>query len=254
MNITISDKKKKDLFISIFHLLKCSTTEINATFKSDELHIQGMDQTHICLFDLILKKTWFCNYDVIENIELCFNANLFYSIISTKCDDQQLVIKQIVNDTLSIELINKDKKSDYSKFFTLPLIEYDYNEMKIPVTEYDAEISLPSKKVSDIFSQLSNFGDDLNVSCSDSFIDFITRGSSEMRVNIPVDDMSCYSIVEGENVNLTYSLIYINKMCITNKLSSDIEFCLSNEAPMKIKYDLGDESFLLFYIAPKAVE
>ena len=72
-----------------------------------------------------------------------------------------------------------------------------------------------------------------------------------MRVNIPVDDMSSYSVVEGEDINLNYSLIYISKMCITNKLSSDIDFCLSNECPMKIKYDLGDNSSLLFYIATK---
>ena len=40
-------------------------------------------------------------------------------------------------------------------------------------------------------------------------------------------------------------------MCITNKLSNDIEFSLSNECPMKINYNLGDDSLLMFYIAPK---
>jgi hypothetical protein len=75
-----------------------------------------------------------------------------------------------------------------------------------------------------------------------------------MRVNIPVDDMSSYSVVEGEIIDLNYSLLYISKMCITNKLSSDIDFCLSNERPMKIKYDLGDDSSLLFYIAPKLAD
>jgi proliferating cell nuclear antigen len=137
----------------------------------------------------------------------------------------------------------------------MPLVEYEYDEMNIPDTEYDAELSLPSKKVTDMLSQLSNFGDDLNIICSDDFVDFKTKGNSgEMRVNIPVDDMSSYSVVEGEDINLNYSLIYISKMCITNKLSSDIDFCLSNQCPMKIKYDLGDNSSLLFYIAPKLAD
>ena len=43
-------------------------------------------------------------------------------------------------------------------------------------------------------------------------------------------------------------------MCITNKLSSDIEFSLSNDCPMKINYDLGDNSSLTFYIAPKLAD
>jgi len=255
MNITIGDKKKKDLFISIFSLLKNSSSQINTTFNSDHIHIQGMDKSHICLFDLTLTKNWFSQYEVTSPANLCFDATIFHSIISTKSDDQHLVIKQFEDDVLSIELVNGDKKSDYSKFFTMPLIDYEYEEMMIPETDYDAELSLPSKKVSDMLSQLINFGDDLNIKCSDDFVDFKTKGSSgEMRVNIPIDDMSSYSVVEGENINLNYSLQYINKMCITNKLSSDIDFYLSCEYPMKIKYDLGDNSSLLFYIAPKLVD
>jgi hypothetical protein len=32
---------------------------------------------------------------------------------------------------------------------------------------------------------------------------------------------------------------------------NDIDFSLSNNCPMKISYDLGENSFLQFYIAPK---
>jgi proliferating cell nuclear antigen len=255
MNITISDKKKKDLFIYIFQLLKSSATHINATFNSENLHIQGMDKSHVCLFDLTLKNEWFTNYDVNGQTNLCFDSSIFYSMISTKGDDQQLIIKQNSEDSLCIELVNGEKKGDYSKYFTMPLIEYEYDEMNIPETEYEAELSLPAKKVTDMFNNLSNFGDDININCSDEFVDFKTKGTSgEMRVNVPINDMTSYGIVEGENVNLTYSLIYISKMCISNKLSSDIDFCLSNECPMRIKYDLGDDSSLLFYIAPKLAD
>jgi proliferating cell nuclear antigen len=255
MNITVSDKKKKDLFISIFSLLKNSSSQINATFNSKTMRVQGMDKSHVCLFDLTLHNEWFSNYEVNAQTNLCFDSSIFYSMISTKSDDQQLVIQKVEEDTLTIQLVNGDKKSDYSKFFTMPLIEYEYDEMSIPETEYDAELSLPSKKVADMLSQLSNYGDDLNVTCSDDFVDFKTKGNSgEMRVNIPVDDMSSYSVVEGEEINLNYSLIYISKMCITNKLSADIDFSVSSECPMKIRYDLGDNSCLLFYIAPKLVD
>jgi proliferating cell nuclear antigen PCNA len=255
MNITISDKKKKELFISIFNLLKSSSSHINAKFYPDKMHIQGMDKSHICLFDLNLKKDWFSDYTVNEQTDLCFDSSIFYSIISTKGEDQKLVIKKVTEDNLSIELINSEKKSDYSKFFTMPLIDYEYDELNIHENDYDAELSLPSKKVTDMLSQLSNFGDDLNIKCSDDFVEFKTKGTSgEMRVNIPVDDMTSYSVVEGEDIHLNYSLIYISKMCVTNKLSSDIEFNLSSEAPMKIKYDLDEGSSLVFYIATKIAD
>jgi hypothetical protein len=103
-----------------------------------------------------------------------------------------------------------------------------------------------------MFSQLSNFGNDIIIKCSEEEISLTTNGvSGEMRVDIPIDDLSGYSIIEGEEIILTYSLSYINKMCITNKLSNDIEFSLSNNCPMKISYDLGDNSLLQFFMAPK---
>jgi hypothetical protein len=103
-----------------------------------------------------------------------------------------------------------------------------------------------------MFSQLSNFGNDIIINCSEEDISLSTNGvSGEMTVDIPIDDISSYSIVEGEKITLTYSLAYINKMCITNKLSTDVDFSLSNDMPMKIRYDLGDDSSIMFFIAPK---
>jgi len=254
MLIEIKDKKKKDIFISIFHILKNCSSQINATFNLEFCHIQGMDKSHVCLFDLILKDKWFCSFNVSSKINLSFDSNMFYSIISTKSDEQNLIIKKNDDeDFLNIELItNGSKKCDYDKYFTMQLMEYEYEEMNIPQTDYDAELSLPAKKVNDMLSQLSNFGNDLNIICNEEYVDFKTKGTSgEMRVNIPIDDMTSYGIVEGEEVNLAYSLQYISKMCITNKLSTDINFNLSNQCPMKINYDLGDDSLLTFYIAPK---
>ena len=258
MKLLLKDKKKRETFISIFHLLKNASSQINVMLETERCHIQGMDKSHVCLFDLSLTKDWFDSYES-DEAKLCFDSSIFYSMISIKSDEQDLNISTLDNDqdNLKIELVNTShnlskKSSDFNKFFVMPLMEYEYEEMAIPNAEYDAEITLPAKKVTDMLSQLSNFGNDLNIVCGDEYADFKTTGTSgEMRVNIQVDDMTSYSVVEGEILSLTYSLSYISKMCITNKLSSDIEFNLSGEFPMKIKYDLGEESCLLFYIAPK---
>jgi len=255
----ISDKRKKEIFISIFSLLKSSSSQINLTINKTTFHVQGIDKSHVCLFNLILNYEWFDYYEVNKKYELCFDTGTFYSIINTKSEEQGLIfyLEENNTETLSIEFKNNEnsKKIDYNKFFKLPLLDYEYDEMNIPSTEYDAEFTLPSKKVTDMLSQLSNFGDDLNIKCSQDCVDFKASGNSvEMRVNIPTDDITSYAIVEDEEVNLTYSLIYVNKMCITNKLTNDIEFSLSNEAPMKVNYNLGNESSLMFYIAPKLLD
>ena len=258
MRIQISDKKKKDIFVSIFQVLKNCSSLICVMFETELVHIQGMDKSHVCLFDVKLHKNWFTNYDIIDSTKICFDSNVFHSIISTKSENQDLIIK-MNSDDQDVLYVNFEsievKKGDFKKSFKMPLVEYEYEEMNIPVVDYDAEFSLSSKQISDMFSQLNNFGNDIIINCSETSISLTTNGiTGEMRVDIPIDDLSSYSIVEGEDITLTYSLAYINKMCITNKLSTDIEFSLSNECPMKINYNLGDDSSLVFFIAPKMNE
>jgi len=50
----ISDKRKKDIFISIFNLLKCSSSQINLTINKNTFHIQFIYKSHLCLFYLKL--------------------------------------------------------------------------------------------------------------------------------------------------------------------------------------------------------
>ena len=261
MKITITDKKKKDIFISLFNVLKNCSSLINVTFDMELLHIQGMDKSHICLFDVKINKNWFSSYETVALFKICFDSAFFYSIISTKSDNQDLTIYlnntdldilHIVFDSKEGKEGKEGKKGEFKKTFKMNLVEYEYEEMNIPVVDYDAEFSLSSKLISDIFSQLTNFGNDIVIKCSEDDISLTTNGSTgEMNVKVPVDDLNGYSIIEDEEVMLTYSLAYINKMCITNKLSNDVDFSLSNECPMKISYNLGDDSSLVFFIAPK---
>jgi proliferating cell nuclear antigen len=218
-------------------------------------HIQGMDKSHVCLFDLKINKSWFNEYFMDEPNKICFDSNVFHSIISTKSDNQDLIIEldNENNDTLHITFVSPEhKKGDFKKSFKMPLVDFEYEEMNIPNAEYDAEFSLSSKQITDIFNQLGNFGNDIMIKCSEEDISLTTDGIiGEMRVDIPIDDLSSFSIVEGEEIKLSYSLAYMNKMCINNKLSNDIEFSLSNECPMKITYNLGDDSLMVFFIATK---
>jgi len=289
MEFQISDKQKKDVFVSVFQVLKNCSSIISCTFEEELLHIQGMDKSHICLFDVKLNKTWFNSYNISEKKIISFDSNIFHSIISTKSENQSFNFKMDSDneDTLHIDFVtnavkveedknetkeNKGKKEDkknekkvkkvkntndkenkqFKKFFKIPLTENDYNELSIPESEYDAEFTLSSKNIDDIFTQLNLFGNDIIINCSEENIYLTTNGvTGEMRVEIPIDDVSSYSIVEGEEIELTYSLIYLNKMCITNKLTEEVEFSLSNEFPMKILYPLGEDSSISFYMAPK---
>ncbi len=255
MDIHISDKKRKECFISLFQVLSRCSSIITATFEPEFLYIQGMDKSHVCLFQVKIVKKWFSSYDVIEKINLSFDTNNFYSIISIKSDNHDLVIKMDNSNPDTMAILFKPVgsiKGEFKKSFKMPLTDYDYEELNIPTVDYDAEFTLSSKQISDMFNQLGNFGNDIVFKCSEEEIQLTTTGvTGEMKVDIPIEDLSIYSIVEGGELNLTYSLAYMNKMCITNKLSAEIDFSIGCVYPMKIHYNLEEDSFIDFYIATK---
>jgi proliferating cell nuclear antigen len=92
----------------------------------------------------------------------------------------------------------------------------------------------------------------MDIHCSEEKINLISSGTNgEMKVSIPIDDLTEYSISEDDKIDTSYSLSSLSKMCLSNKLSNEIQFSISKEYPMRIKYDLGDDSFIRFFLAPR---
>ena len=56
MKFIISEKNKKDIFVSLFGIIKSNTTNISIVFKDKLLFIQGMDKSHISLFNIHIQK------------------------------------------------------------------------------------------------------------------------------------------------------------------------------------------------------
>ena len=259
MQLKLVDKSKKGQLVTVFQLLKSSTSIINMIFKTDQLYIQGMDKSHVCLFEIQLLSTWFNEYSSTIDEIVCVDSNIFYNILSMNQENHAICFhydSESDTDNFNIDFLNDEQdKSNFNKFFTIPLIDVENVLLEIPEVDYDAEFSIKSKQMCDVVSQLLIFGDVMNIQCSEDNFAICSHGvSGEMMVKIPIDDLSEFSISEGESIDTSYSLNYLSKMCMTTKLSPEIEFSVSTEFPLKIKYDLNHGSQVLFFIAPKMTE
>ena len=259
MRLIISDKLKKDTFVTIFQILKNFTNSIHLVFNNNHLYIQGMDKSHVCLYDIKVNDKWFDKYETNpnDNQVICINSTTIHSVLSISQDHQSLIMHYSGDpEKIHVDFINEQQlKGEFSRFFELPLIECDLQILSIPSVDYDAEFSVNAKKMSEITNQLTLFGETMTIDCCEEKIDISANGDTgKMLINIPIDDLSEFSISEGEKFKLNYSLNYVHKMCITTKLSQEILFCISEEFPMKISYILGlngEDGHVIFFLAPK---
>jgi len=65
--------------------------------------------------------------------------------------------------------------------------------------------------------------------------------------------LTTFSINEGENIKLSYSLNYLHNICLYNKISKNIELKLKDSYPLQAVYTLNDDenAKITFYLAPK---
>jgi proliferating cell nuclear antigen len=225
-------------------------------FEKDRLYIQSMDKSHICLANIEIKSKWFSEYDCTDNIKLSFDSTHFAILMnySLKHNTIELKFENEVNpDKLYVNLLNgKENKDSFDHFFELNLIEVEEDSLGIPDVEYDVDFTIESKKLTELLSELNTIGQDLNIICNQEKLELNASGdSSKLKVNIPIDDLNEFSITEGEELNLSFSLNHLSKMCCSNKLGTTVELSLRDSYPMSLKYNLGDDSKVVFFIAPK---
>ena len=75
MKLAIKDKNKKDLFIALFQNLKNCSQLISVLFENDHIFIQGMDKSHVCLFEVKIMNIWFDSYEITPDKKyyICFS-------------------------------------------------------------------------------------------------------------------------------------------------------------------------------------
>ena len=270
MNVSITNKEKARSFTSVFQHLKLFCEHVNIMFEKTRVYAQGMDSSHISIFELYIPAEWFDEYSHPGegNIVVGVNIALFFRILNTRDDVQEIHMKYDSNggDTLQIDFSSKTKTAAFDKQFELPLIELESDMMEIPATDYQAEFSLDASVFANIVGQLKQFGADLHIKCGEDEIRLISKSqdAGNMSVVVPIDDLSLFAINEGETLHLSFSLSHLVNICAFHKVSGAINIKISENYPLKATYllekmadDEEDETTkarLVVYLAPRMSE
>jgi len=256
MNITINSTGKAEIFGLLFQYIRLFTEHINVTFDKEKMFMQSMDSARVSVFELSLPSTWFDEYEhnSAASITLGIPATMLFKILNTRDKSQNIQIIYNEDDDKLFVNFSSNNTSIFNKRFELPLIDLECELMAIPDTESEAEFSIDSTNFANLINQLKIFGDTIEIHCTEDkiILHSISIEAGKMLVDINIDDLTEYSITEGEVMKLSFSLSMLHNICMYNKLSKDVEIHLIKDFPMKIIYALDDDNaHFTFYLAPK---
>lgn len=251
MLVSINNLKKAEQFVFIFQFLKLFTNSLNIGFNKDRFYVQGMDNSHVSVFEASLNSDWFDVYDVTEDTVIGVNVSLFFKILNIRSDSHKINIIQN-QDNLDVELIS-DLKSEYDKFFNMPLMDLETDHLDIKETDSTLIFSMESKKFKTLIDQFSIFDDDIEFKYSNDELMLISDNNTEgsMKINIKLDDMESCEVEENAEFKCSYNLKIISNMAQFQKLTSDVFLHISPEMPFQLIYNLDDDNYVRFFLAPK---
>lgn len=256
MQVTIRDDNKCDSFVHIFQHLKLFSQNVNLRFDEDKLFVQGMDGSHVSVFELKISSSWFDEYKVTKSEVIGINSNILFKILNTRAMNQIICLK-INDDIFEVDLENgENKKDDFNKYFKVPTIDMDSETLTIPESEYDLNLTMNSKKFKSIIDQLSSFGDSLDITNTNEMIHAKSESPEEGSMNIEIDlnELEGYEFSEDTQINASYSIKYIQNMTQFVKISKNVQIFITNDMPIQISYSIDDsesENYIRFFLAPK---
>jgi DNA polymerase III sliding clamp (beta) subunit (PCNA family) len=281
MELGITNPAKLEQFVHIFQHLKVFTEFINVQFLEEKLYIQGMDSSHVSIFILSMPASWFDLYRLTKGsgrgggVSLGVNTQILAKILSAREKTQSLQWRYLETNEETMFIYFQAAAAttttategggispsppplgapgQFDRHFEMPLVEVETDMLEIPAIEYAAEFSLMSAKFAAVISQLKLFGDSMDIECTEEHIQITAHnpGTGKMCVDIKIDEVSAYAIDEGETLNLSYALSYLNNFCIFHKLAKEVHVSLSDTFPLQLAYDLSEGASMIFYLAPK---
>ena len=135
----------------------------------------------------------------------------------------------------------------------MPLMDLEIEQLDIKETDSSLIFSMESKKFKTLIDQFSNFGEDIEFKYSDDELMLISDNNTEgsMKINIKLDDMESCEVEENANFKCSYNLKIISNMAQFHKLTSDVFLHISPEMPFQLIYNLEDDNYVRFFLAPK---
>ena len=257
MKLEITDLHKADVFVQCFQHMKTFVDNINIVFKEEQLYIQAIDHSMILIMEFSLPSEWFESYSLSESITVGINCSLLSKVLSIRDKTQKISWTTEENpDKLNIAFHAENSKLVFDKGFELPLIDFDTELLAIPPIDYPAEFTLPTVIFANMIHQLKQFGDTLNIECTEEYINMVSDSVEygTMNTHMPIEDLEEYAINEGQTVKSGYGLKYLGNVCLYQKVAKSIFVGVSDSFPMKIQFLMENDAQMTFYLAPKVVD
>jgi len=243
MKLTLAEPKYLKDSISIISEL---VNEANFKITPNGLELVAMDPANVAMVVFKLLSSAFAEYSLKQSISIGINLSNF----------KQVLRRAKPTDVMTIEMEDGRLKIQFkgtsTRTFSLPIIESEEREQKVPELELPAVIKTTSTVLNEAIEDVDIVADSVSFSAEKGLFSISAEGDlSKAKIDIKSGDGTTITVDSSEAIKSKYSIEYLKKMINGSKLSEEVTINFNKDYPLKLDYKVTDKLMLSFILAPR---
>lgn len=234
--------------------LKDSITVISdlvneARFKitKNAVELIAMDPANVAMVIFKLLSSCFSEYDVKDDTEIAINLNNLKQILKRAKPTDKIAIELDKENKLLIQL-----QSNLLRTFSLPILELEEREQKVPELEFPVKIKMSSAVLNESIEDVGIVAESVSFIADAGKFSVNAAGDlSKAHIEINDDNETQICSQLDSTIKSKYSIEYLKKMVNSSKLSKEVELFFNQDYPLKLEYKVTDKMLLSFILAPR---
>jgi len=222
-------------------------TEARFKITKDGLELVAMDPANVAMVVFKLLSSCFTEYEVEKEQEIAINLANF----------KQILRRVGASDILTLELGSESKltiqlKGSTTRTFSMPLIELDEKEQKVPNLSFPIAITTRSTVLNDAIADADIVAESVTLAVEPDKLTISAEGDlSKAHIEILNGDETKIKSESTAKIKSKYSIEYLKKMINASKLSDEVNIFFNQDYPLKLEYKVMDKLLLSFILAPR---
>ncbi len=244
MKLVLAEPKFFKESISIISEL---VSEVKFKATKNSLELVAMDAANVAMVIFKLFSSSFTQYEVQDEEEIAINLSHLKQILRRAKPDDILSLETTDDNKLKILL-----KSANSRSFSIPLLELEDKEQRVPELVFPLSIHTTSSLLADSIEDVNVVAESVTFLGEKSQLLVKAEGDlSKALIEIKPNEDTVIKTDSSDKFKAKYSLEYLKKMIAGGKLSDKVSLSFNSDYPMKLEYKLPDVLVLSFILAPR---
>src|SRR3989338_5497471 len=213
----------------------------------DAIELVAMDPANVAMVVFRLLSSSFTEYKVDKDVEISINLGNLKQILRRAGSNDMVTLELDPQNKLRIQLTG-----DSVRTFSLPLIELEDKQQKIPDLKFQVTIETSTSVLNSAVEDADIVSESLTFMAEPKRFVVMAEGDlSQAHIDIKEGKNTKISVSGSEKIKSKYSIEYLKKMINASKISENVKIQFNKDYPLKLEYKTVDRVMLSFILAPR---